>query len=183
MKIEPIIMDWISQESDINYLMLLIRQMVYERSQYKIGYKAIELGVRTGNSTASILAGLVRSGTGGRLASCDIDPCDGAVAALRPLWGDIWKFSQMDSIAFSYLLENQSPDLVFIDTDHTLETTRQELKVWSDLLVPGGRILLHDTRSRPEGVGQAIKEFVKANPSWQYYDIDVCCGLGVLDKP
>lgn len=181
MKIEDHLIECLKYESDINYLMLLIRQMVAERAMYVKNYIIVELGVRTGNSTISFLSGLERANNG-ELFSCDIDPCEHASNLMKSAnLSKRWKFTQIDSLSFAELFEN-TIDLVFIDTDHTYELTKKELEIWSKKVKIGGRILLHDTLSRPEGVGLAVKEFKENNPSWKYYNIDVCCGLGIFDR-
>jgi predicted O-methyltransferase YrrM len=182
MTIEPLLMNLAHYETDINYFMLLLRQMVAERAMYCPNYNIVELGVRTGHSTISFLSGLKRANNG-LLSSCDIESCQEAIDNVTSAnLNSRWEFTQIDSLRFADIYD-KNPNMVFIDTDHTYELTIKELNVWSSKLLHGGRILLHDTLSRPDGVGIAVKEFLRYNPTWKYYNIDVCCGLAVLDKP
>jgi predicted O-methyltransferase YrrM len=182
MKIEEHVIECVKHETDINYFMLLLRQYVAERAMYVQTYNIVELGVRTGNSTISFLSGLTRANNG-KLFSCDIDPCEHAISYINSAnLSSRWEFTQIDSISYADLYKD-TIDLVFIDTDHTYELTKKELEIWSPKLKNGGRIILHDTLSRPDGVGIAVKEFAEKNKDWKYYNIDVCCGLGIFDKP
>lgn len=184
MKINSKLVELCSDEHDINYFMLLLYQMAFERSGKTTNLKVVELGVRTGNSTLSFLAGLARAENGGMLYSCDIQKSDCAEAAVsEAALSDFWKFyPETDSVEFAGNVDFE-PGIVFIDTSHEFGHTTKELDVWSRKLSKGGRIILHDTLSRPEGVGVPVKNFLKSNPNWKYYNIDVGCGLGILDKP
>lgn len=184
MRINPQLMEMCSDEHDINYFMLLLYQMVFERSMATPGFKIVELGVRTGNSTVAFLAGLSRSNNGGLMVSCDIEKCEQAVASVAAAGVEgFWDFRpETDSISLSGAV-GFSPNMVFIDTSHERDQTVKELEVWSEKLLPRGRIILHDTLSRPEGVGAPVAEFLARNREWKHYNIDVCCGLAILDKP
>jgi predicted O-methyltransferase YrrM len=47
-------------------------------------------------------------------------------------------------------LVKQPIDLLFIDTSHRHEHTRQEIKGWFPLLAPDGMVIFHDTNLRPK---------------------------------
>lgn len=177
------LIDLVREPGDINYLLPMLVQMVEERAKRsKTPYQIAELGVRYGNSTMAFLEGIRRADNHGHVFSCDIDLCKHANDLIaRTGYGELWSFTQTDSLEFAHHFSSGAFDLVFIDTSHEFEQTVSEMNAWSPLLSPGGRLLLHDTLSRPT-VTQAVSLFLKSNP-WQHYNIDVCCGLAVIDKP
>lgn len=96
----------------------------------------IELGVRTGNSTVAFLWALAK--TGGALTSVDCsEPPD--------IDADHWRFLFADDLDPAVVGRMPACDVLFIDTTHTYEQTTAELAAYGPLVVPGGRILLHDT--------------------------------------
>lgn len=111
----------------------------------------VELGTRGGESTRALLAAAVRSGA--RMLSIDIDPC-GGIPGLPEAARRAWTFVQHDDVAFGRErfagwcraagLEPRI-DVLFIDTSHLYEHTREELAVWLPLVAPQGTVLLHDT--------------------------------------
>lgn len=181
--IHPNLIELVRTPGDINYFLPMLVQMVEERAiRSKSSFDIAELGVRCGNSTLAFLEGLHRAHNHGHLFSCDTDPCRHAVDLVdRTGYNDLWTFTREDSLTFAHRFAPDSFNLVFIDTSHEFEQTLNELRAWSPLLVKGGRMLLHDTCSRPT-VACAISVFLKDNP-WPHYNIDVCCGLGILEKP
>lgn len=107
----------------------------------------LELGVRGGNSTAALLAGLEERG--GRLWSVDVDPECRNVFRGHPQW----RFVLADSRDVPEVVAAGLPaqlDVLFIDTIHTYEQVRDELAVWGERVRKGGVILFHDTDSFPE---------------------------------
>src|SRR5688572_19147359 len=183
MKHNPLLMDLASTDSDIYNVLLWIYQCAWERAKAALPrhYLAVELGVRCGDSTIALLSALdqARNGT---LYSCDIEPCNHARALVARHGSKRWRFTQTDSLAFASHFEPKSCNLIFLDTSHEYGQTVRELDVWSNKLALGGRMLIHDTCSRP-AVARAIAEFLQTRPHWPYYNIDTYCGLGVLDRP
>lgn len=191
-------MEMTAVEGMMNYFSLLIYQMVWGMAEKKDGFVAVECGVSVGNSTVAILAGLERA-RNGQLWSYDIQINDTAFSNVdKAGLSHRWIFSKTDSLNAVGDWPEDDVDFLFLDTDHEYENTKKELEAWAPKVCRGGRILLHDTLTTPDGVGLAIKEFLYKNrapdsPSslgralqrgdWQYYNIDVCCGLGVLIKP
>lgn len=101
----------------------------------------IELGVRTGISTAAFLT------TAAAVWSCDIE---------RPRVPDAWHSlanwhfilgSSTDARTVSAF--PQWCDLLFIDTSHDYDQTLLELCTYWDRIRPGGLALLHDTEWEP----------------------------------
>lgn len=177
-----------SEWSDISYFMHLIGQMVCDMAQIagydKRLFRAVELGVRSGNSTMAILDGLWMAGNG-TLVSCDIDECEVAkLYAESSLMDRRWVFFQCDSVQLASKVTNESIDFIFVDTSHECNQTRKEIEAWTPKVRRGGRVLFHDTCSSPDGVLKPIQEFLATQPegAWAFYNIDVCCGLGVLRR-
>lgn len=131
----------------------------------------IEVGVGNGNSSSAFLLGLMESG--GRLWSVDIIPTEYS-EELQRLCPE-WEYHIGDSLE----LEPSAPygaDVLFIDSDHTYESTKAELLAYREHLRPGGVIFLHDTGPHQPGVRQAIEELYgegwSNNPN--------CFGLGTI---
>jgi Methyltransferase domain len=117
----------------------------------------LELGVRGGNSTGALLAGIEEHG--GTLWSIDIDPASGEIFAGHPQW----RFVLTDSRDVHALAAAGLPamlDVLFFDTIHTYEQVRDELAAWGDRVRRGGLILFHDTDTYPE-IRTAITEWCK----------------------
>jgi cephalosporin hydroxylase len=106
----------------------------------------VELGTRSGNSTAAFLAAVVKNG--GVVWSVDLDL--GISPASFP-WGTHvrWNFVRGDSIAPEVLRNVPSPDVLFVDTSHTYEQTLAECRAWVPRVKPGGVALFHDTQYHP----------------------------------
>jgi cephalosporin hydroxylase len=113
----------------------------------------VELGVRSGNSTAALLAAKDRHAypasdirsteTWGGLWSVDIAQPD-----VPGYWHDLdhWHFLQADDTspqAQKWLPEKFN--LLFIDTSHGYEHTLAELMLYVPRVESGGIVLLHDT--------------------------------------
>jgi hypothetical protein len=117
----------------------------------------LELGVRDGNSTVALLAGLEE--LGGTLWSVDVTAECGDVFPGHPQW----RFVVADSRDTSTVLAAGLPaelDVLFVDTIHTYEQVRRELDAWGDRVRLGGSILFHDTDSFPE-IRRAISEWCR----------------------
>lgn len=138
----------------------------------------VELGTRTGVSTAALLAGV--EAHGGYLWSADIN------ADCRALFQhDQWTFTQADSRdpAFAEMVKEQMGqiDLLFLDTEHTIEQVSTELALWADYVFPGGHICIHDPETFP-GVRRAVTEFCEAR-GWSVTFVLPCNGMAVIEVP
>lgn len=186
-KLNPVLLEVTEEEGMMNYFCPLIYQMTHDialrRKREGSAILAVELGVLYGTSTIPMAAGINKAGSG-FLHSYDLDPCEAAISIIRRAAFDngVWRFQQMDSVEAASLYPDNYVDLVLLDTFHEFEPTRREIAAWTPKLAPGGRMLFHDTLSFT-GVRDALAEFCSINPSWIYYNIDVCAGLGVLTKP
>lgn len=120
----------------------------------------IELGVRGGVSTVSLVAAAER--TGGRVWSCDMAPHTAPyVVAESPLW----TFHEGDDVAPEAL--DSAPaecDLLFIDTSHTGGHTAAELRLYGPRVRDGGVIVMHDADPVPgqDVIGPALA-YAQAN--------------------
>jgi hypothetical protein len=190
--IEKELIKFISTTGSIQPFLLNLREMAHHWGLWLEEFNVVELGVSIGASTTAFLSGLNSSSwnfeklTGKspkhHLYSCDIISGLGNLKLFEDdTYMDRWSFFDVDSVSFADMIPDVIPDVVFIDTDHTYDTTTKELEVWSGRLIEGGRILLHDTYKK--GVHIPIKEFLEKNEDWGFYDIGVSCGLGVLTKP
>jgi predicted O-methyltransferase YrrM len=138
----------------------------------------VELGVRRGASTLAMLAACKK--TCGRLVSYDIDPeCPSNVRLTSTInagnkWDDWersltnnWDFRCKDSIEAAadwpgpHPLE-RSVGMLFIDTDHHYDRTRDELDAWLPKLRDDAVICGHDYISDENGVSRAVNEFSDA---------------------
>ena len=135
----------------------------------------LELGTRSGVSTAALLAGV--EARGGHVWSVDIDECSG-VAAGHPQW----TFSQGDSRDPDLPAQVATPiDLLLIDTEHQYEIAQAELALWGSYVRPGGTILMHDPETFP-GVRRAAQEFADAH-GWPITFVLPCHGMAVIRRP
>lgn len=142
----------------------------------------IELGVRGGNSTCALLAGLERGGNWGDLTRPMLWSVDIETPEVPPEWRDLkfWHLLVADDTspeAVAWCPRNA--DLLFIDTSHEYEHTLAELRLYVPKVRPGGIVLLHDTD--PEewpGVSKALDEF-----GMPWYDHPGWHGLGVIEVP
>lgn len=147
-----------------------------------------ELGVRTGRSTAALLAG---AGTrrGVTVWSVDRDMPD-----VPPSWlaDPLWHFARCDSVSIQ--AQKHLPPalgLLFIDTAHDYATTLAELLTYGHRVIPGGWIACHDTQwdegdvALPEPTGpvaQALDDYTKAL-GWTWANLPGTYGMGVIEVP
>jgi len=140
----------------------------------------VELGTRTGVSTAALLAGV--EAHGGRVWSIDIDPNSAKVADGHPAW----TFIQGDSRAADELMSKQIGSdvrfsLALVDTEHTTEQVMTELSRWAVYMQPGGTICVHDPETFP-GVRRAVTDFCRAR-GWAVTFVLPCHGMAVIEVP
>jgi predicted O-methyltransferase YrrM len=147
--------------------------------------KVLELGVRSGVSTAAFLAAAEQ--VGGHVWSVDIAPPQ--VPTDRWLDSGFWSLAVGDDMQIP-----GSPrlfDVLFIDTSHAYAHTLAELRKFVPMVAPGGTVFCHDTRlEAPELVGpqppfpvaRALDAFcAETGRSWA--DHDAQYGLGEIVKP
>jgi cephalosporin hydroxylase len=138
----------------------------------------LELGTRTGVSTAALLAGVERNG--GMVVSVDIDDCS-AVAAGHPQWA-FWHGSSTDpNMAQDIATYNGPFQLILVDTFHSFEQATAELALWGPHVAPGGTICMHDPETFP-GVRRAAQEFAD-RMGWPITFVLPCHGMAVIERP
>jgi len=108
----------------------------------------VELGTRGGESTRALLAAVsVNQST---LLSVDIEDCRQEGLA----FAEHWRFICSDDVGFGlngftkWCQQQGQPDkakLIFIDTSHEYEHTKQEIAAWVPHLNERGILLFHDT--------------------------------------
>lgn len=161
------------------------------RHAARLGGGVVELGTRSGNSTAAFLAACELRGRG-FVWSFDLDQAD-----VPPEFGSsqYWAFRQLDALGPRAWTAVTVPavDVVFIDLDpHSYEQTIDALKLWAPRVRPGGVVLCHDTEwpeinarcpdPHDSGVGRALDDYCRDRGlSWQ--NRAGCNGLGVLRVP
>lgn len=140
---------------------------------------ATEFGIRTGQSTIAIAAGL-EAGGGGELTSYDRDDPQFEFPASATVK---WQWHRADTAKLDLI---EPTDLLFIDTLHNAAQVEAELK-HSPMV--RRYIALHDAYKfaqdgeSGEGIVKAIFEFLADNPEWcvlQYYHSQ--WGLLVLSR-
>jgi predicted O-methyltransferase YrrM len=146
------------------------------------GVRVLELGVRSGNSTCAFLAGAQESG--GHVWSVDIVP-----PAVPWAWtrSGLWTFTLGDDMIVD--VPQAEFDVLFVDSSHRCAHTLAELRKFVPLVVPGGRVLAHDTRlehvdGEPQAfpVRTALDAFC-AGSGLTWADHDAQYGLGEIKIP
>lgn len=129
----------------------------------------IELGVRTGVSSAIWLAGIEKAGSG-RLWSIDVERPHGPYVD-RIVEHPSWSFHCGDDTDL-FSLAPEDADILFIDTSHAYEHTLFELQVYAPKLQSEGIIFLHDSNVEVTTVGEvwsvrrAIDDYIREHPEW-----------------
>jgi len=129
----------------------------------------IELGVRTGVSSAIWLAGIEKAGSG-RLWSVDIEQPHGDYVH-QIIGHPAWSFHCADDLDL-FSLAPEDADILFIDTSHAYEHTLRELQLYAPKLQSDGIIFLHDsnvevtTEGETWSVRKAIDTFMGEQPEW-----------------
>lgn len=166
-----------SQPSDINEHLEVLHDLVVDNNAQTV----VELGVRSGNTTAALLAAVEL--TGGHLWSVDIDV---------PNWPRAFHDSPHGSliIADDLTVADRLPDqidVLFIDTSHYFEQTLAELRLYG----PKAKwIALHDTElehpymvppSDPAFPVKCAIEVWTAEVGREWSNRPNCWGLGLIE--
>jgi len=154
---------------------------------YEFGKKAnttLELGVGHGVSTLALL--VAASETGGTVYSVDINPCRQVAKNVRDTGlSEHWHFTCMNDLDYARQWAEKPIDLLFIDTVHSERQTSKELCAYAPL---SKNILLHDTLETDVqygvlyGVMEAVKHYMKEDPSFQFIELRTKHGLGWLRR-
>ena len=166
--------------SDINEHLGTLRQLARETCG-----DVAEFGVRTGNSTIALLAGIEDRKEGGTLHSYDLNP---AQVTPPERARSKWNFTQADT---SKLNAIPFVSLLFIDTLHTYEQVKAELRhaarvdrylAFHDTVLFGWR---EEHTGAPIGINRAIFEFL-LSPEGRHWSVchhnPANNGLTVLER-
>jgi hypothetical protein len=146
-----------------NDIWMHLPMIAWLASQMPANTGAVELGVRSGRSTAAIQAGLP--------GECWHDAIDIHPVALPFDLGEASALHVKDSReAFG-----QTISFLFIDTEHTYEQVKAELAAWLPRCIPGAMVAGHDTTSFPD-IARAYSEV--RGLVLQYHNPQ-CNGMGV----
>jgi cephalosporin hydroxylase len=166
----------------------------------------VELGTRGGESTRVLIA--AASVSGASVLSVDIDEAP----ALEVPGRERWTFVRSDDVAFGREVAGfrawcgerglgPQADVIFIDTSHLYEHTREEIEVWHHHLAPAGALLFHDTNmgsgvfsrldgtisasgwDNQRGVIRAVEEFLGRRYDERSFFTDVARGFLVTHRP
>ena len=133
--------------------------------------EVLEIGTGAGASTTAFAE------AGALITTIDIEPCEFARSFCEP-FGSRINFIQEDSTTFEI---EYNYDIVFIDGSHTWQQVRHDLEKFSPHATKF--LILHDiTNPAHTGVGRAIREFLRNNKDWDYYQWFNCNGLAVLKR-
>jgi predicted O-methyltransferase YrrM len=131
----------------------------------------VELGVRTGNSTRALLAACVDCGA--KLYSFDTTDCRETVTKVNLAAGMPspfefpWEFRQQDSREVGRMWPHWPVDMIFVDTDHSVVTTTEEILHWNRHVRVGGAMVFHDYflfEAPMDGVKIAVDQFARDWP-------------------
>ena len=171
------------RDTDINeYLLTLYNQVVQQKARL-----VVELGA--GQSTYAFTAGV--NATEGQFYSIDIGK--GATTRFFQQGEGLldkeprFHFIEGDDMEVVKTWKDEI-DILFIDTSHTLEQTRKELKAWPKFVKKGGQIIMHDTATEDvisRGCRIALDEFLEEHKG-EYSGVHLLdtkhIGLSIINK-
>ena len=137
--VRDVYQDRLTRKSDIQEYLPFLHE------QAKSHPRILELGTRTGNSTMAFLAA-VEGDCCGHVTSVDVNPC--TRVGKHPQWTFI-QGDDTDPEVYKQVYAGGPYDLLFIDTSHYYEHTKQECFLYLPLVNDGGVALFHDTRLFP----------------------------------
>jgi len=168
--------------------------MMYEIIRESKPTKVLEIGVQNAQSSKTMLMamGLNNHGT---LVSIDHKNRSEVLDAEFSDLKERWKFIKGDShapesvqAAKDHLEEGELYDMLFIDGDHSYEGAKQDFVEYSELVKPGGVVMLHDTVNTDQGVNKLWAEIdwpEKFNLDWgnARARANLIVGFGLTRKP
>lgn len=174
-------------ESDINEHLPLITILSHLIKPKVI----VELGVRAGVSTQAFFSSVCDSSES-KLYSYDINDVSpksyfkncGIRQRLPESFNyDFWKFKIGDSLEVCNDWNENSIDMLFIDTKHKPKQLHKELNAWHTKVKPSGLILMHDVVLKKAKLWEGIQAFQVEHPSFKYFECNYNNGLGMLFQP
>jgi predicted O-methyltransferase YrrM len=166
-------------------------EFLLEQAARRSAPTMLELGVRSGNSTAVLLYAAEQ--TGGHLWSVDLE------APRVPSWWaltGLWTFVQGDDLDTATIAELfpkalVDVDLLLLDTSHAYDHTLAELRAYVPRVRPGGMVCCHDTELEapdlvgpqpPFPVARALDTYC-AETGLSWVNRPGSYGLGVIEIP
>lgn len=169
----------------------------------------VELGTRAGESTRVLLR--VAERCDAKVVSIDLDDCSTAGGS------EHWFFVRSDDVEFASTFPEWaaarglpgSIDVLFVDTSHLYEHTRDEIRVWFPHLNAHAKVMFHDTNlgrfyrrqdrsigrawDNQRGVIRAIEEYLGVEmdesrefsvvvDDWSVRHVPTCNGLTILQR-
>lgn len=182
--LEAFVENDLTRRADVHGLQLLLVGIILAIDAKKV----LELGVRDGNTTGPLLAGVAL--TKGKLTSVDI--------ALNPdtlsrFADHNWTAIQSDALEF-LATSTESWDLVLIDDCHDGGHVMREIALLESYVTPSSLILIHDTmaHSVPMYSTYSDYEFTNGGPAaaiarlnhntWEIATVPASHGLTMLRK-
>ncbi len=174
-------------ESDINEhlpLMAILSHLIEPKV-------IVELGVRAGVSTQAFFSAVCDSSES-KLYSYDINEVSpkshfenaGIRQRLPESFNyDFWEFKIGDSLEVYNDWDENSIDILFIDTKHKPKQLHKELNAWHTKVKPNGLILMHDVVLKKAKLWEGIQAFQAEQPLFKYFECAYNNGLGVLFQP
>lgn len=171
-----------------------MQSYVYMLYEFVLEYKPkkmLEIGVQNGQSTKTILMAM-NENKFGTLVSIDHKRRHSILDVDYPDLKPYWNFIQGSShdpitlqLAMKNLGEGEMYDMAFIDGDHKYPGVKQDFEEYSQLVKPGGIIMLHDIINQNEGVRDLWKEITweKFAINWGRARNSVIPGFGIVRKP
>lgn len=150
----------------------------------------LEIGTQNGQSTKSMLMAMNQNKTG-RLLSIDHKTRNTILDAEYPDLKPYCTFFQSDSHkpealrAAKEFIGDEQFDILFIDGDHKMPGVKQDFDDYSQLVKPGGVIILHDIINQNEDVWQLWEQinWEKFAINWGRARNNVVPGIGLVRKP
>jgi len=151
----------------------------------------LEIGTQRGQSTKTMLMALNINGSG-KLVSIDHKDRSGI---LNDSHEDLKKYCQFitsDShvpealqAAKDAINDGEKYDMMFIDGDHKMPGVKQDFDEYSELVKPGGLIMLHDITNANEDVHELWDEITweKFAINWGKAGNSIIPGFGLVKKP
>lgn len=126
--------------------------ILYSMARWSPTGNILEIGVRQGQSTRTILGALADRGSG-RLTSIDVrDRTDRIPEELRPHWRHAVGDSHSQDV-YKEAAAGMMFDLILIDGDHSASGVRKDWEMYAPHVSPGGFVIFHDiiNPNDPEG--------------------------------
>jgi len=141
----------------MNPYVLMLYEIVYETKPEAV----LEIGVRQGQSTRTILSALKQNNKG-KLVSIDLNDCSHRIPEeLKSFWipviGDSHQeetFKKVESVLKT--LRASAYDIILIDGDHSYEGVKKDFEMYSKL--GNYLVLFHDIQTPQTGVPKFWKE-------------------------